>query len=504
MPPVESLPGEIVTTTRDAEIEKWKRSFRIRVPDADVGPGSQVDIDARVAADAIMPLYAAAKVIGNNTVLEESTGEAVDQWAEREGVSARREEVGASGHVEIVASSGGGTIVADDELVHEDTGLRFKAISTGTYADEDSVAIIGVDTGPDTNLAAGTQLKWSSPRPGIGASAVVVEQSDGSGLSGGRNRESDDELKARVLQEKQTRAASGNDAEYQLLVEGTPDVSVQKCFTYPCIDGPGTTAVVFTMRPARSGGSRIPNAAQISLVESYVVGEMPADDGAYFCVLLEEDTDVAYAVTWDESAAGWEDIAPWPPFYEVGGTPGPVIVSAATSATSFTLSATSYTGIQQPQTGQTIAFYDPDEFEFVRKRILSFTGTGPWVITVDTTNNVSDTSYTPAVGQRACPWSDSLDSILPGLHAYFDTLGPGEQVATFYDEGRRQRRQPRPPRYWPSELTTRDLIRALDDVSEVADVDVFEGDGEAPTVGVAGVSSNMLALRFVSAFPEDD
>jgi uncharacterized phage protein gp47/JayE len=500
----DTLPGEIVTTTRDAEIEKWKRSHRIRVPDADTGVGTQPDLDARIAADAVMPLYAAAKVIGDNAVLETATGDAVDHWAEREGVSPRREAVGASGHVSVSASSGGGTIVADDELVHEDTGFRFRAILTQSYSDGESVAIVGVDTGPDTNLAEGTQLKWSSPRPGIGASAIVVEQSDGSGLSGGRNRESDDELKARIRQEKQTRAASGNDAEYQLLVESTPDVSVQKAFTYPAIDGPGTIAVCFTMRPSRAGGSRIPNSAQIALVESYVVGEMPASDGAYFCTLTEEDADVAYAITWDESASGWEDIVPWPPFYEVGGTPGPVVVSAATSATSFTLSATDYTGIQQPKVGQTIAFYDSDEAEFVRKRILSFTGSGPWVITVDTTNNVSDTSYTPEVGQRACPWSDSLDSILPGVHDYFDTLGPGEQVASFYDEGRRQKRQPRPPRYWPAELTTRDLIRALDDVNEIADVSVLEGDGTAPTTGTAGVNSKILALRWLSAFPESD
>ncbi len=512
---IDQLPGEITTTTRDQEIERWKRAHRLRVPDADTGPGTQPDVDARVAADAVMPLYAAATIIGKNAVLEQATGEAVDQWGEREGVGERREAVGASGYVEVRASSGGGTVQADDELVNEDSGLIYRALVTDHYDDGDALAIIGKDTGPDTNLEPGTQLKWSSPRPGIGAIVTVIEQSDGSGLSGGRNKESDDEYKARIQEEKQTRAASGNDAEYQLLAQNTPSVSVQKAFTYPAILGSGTTCVVFTMRPASPGGSRIPNPVQVGLVESFVVGEMPGDDGAFFALLAEEDADVVYQIEWDESGVGWEDVVPWPPYYAPSDSPGAIVVSAATSATSFTLATDDavYTNVQQPVAGQTIAFYDPDEFEFVRKRILSFTGTGPWVITVDTTNDVSDTGYTPAVGQRAMPWSDSLNAILytppsadgktkaSGVLAHFDTLGPGEQVASFYDDGTRQKRQPRPPKSWPSTLTTRDLVRAIT-AAAVSDVDVLEGDGAAPSVGTPGILSYILRLRYVSVFSE--
>jgi hypothetical protein len=217
----------------------------------------------------------------------------------------------------------------------------------------------------------------------------------------------------------------------------------------------------------------------------------------------DENADIVYAVTWAESATGWEDVAPWPPYYAPAATPGGIVVSAATSATSFTLDTddSDYTDVQQPQNGQTIAFYDPDEFVFRRKRILSFTGTGPWVITCDTTNDVSDTSYTPAVGQRACPWSDSLDILLPGIHAYFDSLGPGEVFASFYDEGRRQKRQPRPPREWPHTLTTRDLIGAVT-ADEVDDVEALEGDGLTPTIGTPGVLVYQLKLRWLSVFPE--
>jgi uncharacterized phage protein gp47/JayE len=510
---VDTLPGEIVLPTRDAEIEKFKRSFRVRVPTADTGEGTQVDIDARVCADVVMALYATAKTTGDNSVLESARGAALDQWGEREGVGPRREAIGASGYVLVAASSGGTNIQAGDELRHEDSGVRFEVIASDHYDDGDALAIVGKDTGPTTNLAGGTVLKWSSPRPGCGAVATVIEQPDGSGLSGGRERESDDEYRDRILEEKQTRAASGNDAEYQLLVQNTPTVAVQKAFSYPAILHTGTTATVFTMRPPYPGGSRIPNAAQVALVESYVVGEMPADDGAFFCLLDNEDADVVYAVEWSENATGWADIVQWPPYYAPADSPGAIVVSAASSATSFTLATddADYTSVAQPVIGQTIGFFDPDELEFVSKRILSFTGTGPWVITVDTSNNVSDTGYTPAVGQRAMPWSESLNALLyteatdstpaSGILAYFDRLGPGEMKSTFYDEGRRQKRQPRPPRNWPFTLTTRDLTAAVT-ADEIDDVDVLEGDGLAPSVGSPGVLANILKLRYVSVFPQ--
>lgn len=523
---VEQLPGEIATSTRDREIERFKRAFRLRVQNGDpgvpvdTGDGSQADIDARVCADMLMPLYAAAKVSGDNTVLEQARGAALLQWGEREGVGPLNEARGASGRVAIQASPGGGTILQDTELRNKATQLRYTVITTSHYGDGDPCGIVGKDTGPGTNLPVGTQLEWTSAPPGIGDFVTVLADSSGRGLSGGADKENDDEYLLRIQHEKQNRAASGNDAEYQLAAEATPNVAIQKSFTVPGVRGPGTTCVLCTVQPAHPGGSRAPSSTQMGLVESHVVGEFPADDGSFFGLLANQDADISYSILWADGAAGWTDVVQWPPFYEAApiSGPGAILVSAATSATVFTLATANaiYSGARQPVAGQTIGFYDTDNFAFQRKRILSFTGTGPWVVTCDTTNNVSDTGYTPQVGQRAMPWSDSLGSILftpgqeangtqeavspSGVLAYFDTLGPGEQFATFYDEGMRLRRQPRPPKFWPFMLTTRDLIDAIKN-PEVQDVDSLEGDGLAPSVGVPSVLSNILKLRWIACFP---
>ncbi len=504
---IDTLPAPIPATTRDKEIKKWKRSFRVRVPAADTGTGTQPDTDARTNADIVMPLYAAATINNNNTVLELARGAALDQWAEREGVESRRDAVGASGSVIFAGNPSGATISADDEIKNTDSGLRYRVITTDLYLPGDPIAVVGKDTGPATNLAAGAQLKWTSPRPGSSDFALITEQSDGSGLTGGRDKENDDELLIRIQQEKQNRAASGNDAEYQLEAEKTPDVAMQKSFTYPAVNAAGTTCVVFTMRPQRSGGSRVPNATQVSLVESHVTGEFPGDDGALFGLLADQNFDVIYELDWSKSAAGWSDLAPWPAQYYVAAPvsgPGTVQVSAATSATVFTVATANgnYSGIQQPLAGQTIAFYDQASFAWRRKRILSFTGTGPWVITCDTTNNASDVSYTPIVGQPLSPWSDSLPSILKWLWAYCDTLGPGEQVSVFYDEGTRQRRQPAAVDAWNHTTTNRGLIDALN-IPEVADVGVLAGDEITPDVGTPGILSYVLLLRWVVVSPKN-
>lgn len=523
---VDQLPGPIATSTRDREIERFKRSFRIRVQNGDpsvlvdTGDSSPVDTDAKICADIVMPLYAAAKTSSDNSVLEQARAKALKQWGKREGVGDPLGARGASGVVTIEASPGGGAIPTGQELRHKSSGLRYQVITNSHYDDGDPCAIVGKDTGPATNLPPGTQLEWTSPPPGIADTVLVQADASGHGLAGGADAEGEDNYRARIEQEKQSRAASGNDAEYQLAAESTPDAAIQKAFTWPCWFGPGTTCVICTVKPAHPGGSRAPSSTQMALVEAHVVGEFPGDDGASFGLLQEDPAEVVYAIDWAEGAPGWQDKVTWPQFFAQSPLSGPaaIKVTAAASATTFTLATANanYSGVRQPVVGQTIGFYDRLNFKNQRKRILTVTGTGPWVITCDTTNNASDTSFTPAVGQRAMPWSDSLDATLftegkeadgaqeavppSGVLAHFDTLGPGEQFSSFYDDGQRQHRQPRPPRSWPHTLTTRGLIDAIT-APEVEDVDLLEGDGLAPAVGTPGLTAHILLLHGLAFFP---
>lgn len=503
-----TLPGQITLPTREERKARWKTSYLSRATDGDLDD-PQLEADASVNADATAPLYANQRIYASNAVLEDATGIGEDgalfQWGKREGVGPPLTADGSIGFVIISASVGGTPIDNGQVLVDPDTSLQYQAVidpalSPQTFTDGQYCPVQAIDTGTKTNVFGGKSLTWSSASSGSGPTAIVATNADGSGLTGGREDETEPEYRLRIRQEKADRSKHANDADYRTTVTNTPGLRVQQVFTCPAILGTGSTAAFATLSPSKPGGSRVPTEAQRGLVEAYVVEAMPGDDCSFFPVLTEQNVDIVYKVAWATGAAGWADVNPWPLYYPVAGTPGPVVVASAASGTSFTLSATSYVGVRQPVAGQTICFYSQADGAFQKKRILSFTGAGPWAITVDTTNNSSDVAYIPIVGQRAMPWSKSLPALLPTLWDYFDKLGPGEMTATFYDVGRRMRRVPLAPKEWPNVLTTKGLEDAID-VDQVHDRVAIEGPGQTTTVGTPGTIVYQMRLRWVSLFP---
>ncbi|HEY3254602.1 MAG TPA: baseplate J/gp47 family protein [Polyangiaceae bacterium] len=501
--PLDVLPDQLDVFTRDEWIEKYKRSYRLRDPGADMRDGTQPANDAAAISDQLQILSQNARQIAQSIPLSTQTLAQLEQTAEELGVPAQFPAVGSSGYVTIDAPTGT-TIYSGDELRDEaGSGLTFQCIITDNYSSAKPVPVVAIDVGPATNLEAETQLQWSAPRPGCSSLCKVLRQPDGSGLSGGREEESRDEFASRISDALANPAVAGNDAAYQRAVESskTHGVSVEKCFTTPCCLGPGTIGVCFTLKPAQLGADRIPNPVLSATVRDSVVGAFPADDGYCEVQLIAQNTDIVLDVDWADGAKGWVDAVTWPPRYAPLGTPGAISAFSATP-TSFTLVCLNgnYTGVVQPAVGQTIAFLNRSTGKFARKKIASFTGTGPWVVTVDITNSASDTSYAPIDSQRCCPWSDSLDLLVAPIKKYFDTLGPGEQQATFSDPGLRQRRNPASPKYWPNVIGNRlagDILKE----SFIQDAVIREGLGTSTFTGVPGALAYLIQLQFITAFP---
>ncbi|RYE81378.1 MAG: hypothetical protein EOO74_00685, partial [Myxococcales bacterium] len=379
-------------------------------------------------------------------------------------------------------------------------GVRLVVTIGKTVLNGGLVAVRTVDTGPSANLAAGAKVTWTNPRPGCLPEAVVWGDGEGVGLTGGRLPESEAEAKARLIDFLEGGAAAGNDAHLRELVRGAGralGIPVQAVFTYPAVLGPGTTAVTFTVPPTASGQSRAPTAAQLSAVEAWVKEQMPGDDSIFLSSITLQDAVLALKVSWREGAKAWADLQPWPPIY--AGT-NAITVTVSLSATAFTLGRASggYAGVPAPKVGQTLAFYHRSAGVFVRKRILTVTGTGPWAITVDPTANASDTAYQPSVGKRASPWSDSLPLLVPAILAEFDQLGPGEQLENFFDAGQRQRRQPVPQAAWDSRLSNR-VINGVQDQPSTLDAQLVDPPPAnlpvAPVWGSPGTYSNLFFLR---------
>lgn len=503
---LDPLPGTITVKSRDEWRDHYLRSYRLRDPDADTRADTQPWIDASCLADQLVILSENARQIGRKIPLSELNTEELDQRAAELAIPPRFPELGSSGAVTILASTDGTHLFAGDELTSEDGSIRFSILTENDYADGDDVSIVAIDTGPQTNLPAGAKLLFSAPRPGCGPVATVVEQTDGGGLSGGRIAESDDELRQRISDTQADPAATGNAAAYIRLVENSRGhgVPVQKAFAYPAILGPGTTGVAFTLKPSTAGATRIPNATQIQQVRDYVIGQMPGDDGYIDIVVIAQPVSIVLDVQWATGAADWLDATPWPERRNAGA--GAVVVQSATDSTHFVLATDngSYSGVASPVAGQTIAFFNgAASGSFARKRILSVTGSGPWTIVADTTNGASDTSFTPAVGDRPSPWSDSLANLVDPIAEYFGGTGPGEQRAVFFDPGLRERRYPYSPQKWPSTISNRLAGKLLDSdtVPSIGDCIVREGLGTDATVGSVGATVYLLELGEIVAFP---
>ncbi len=501
--PLDQLPAEVIVPTRDQLLEDYLRDYRFHdTSGAATNEGTAPWADANVFVDQLLAVWAAVQKGGRNLVLTEAQGDAIETWARIKGLEGRRAATSSTGYVIADTSATGSKVFAEDELVDE-AGVRFYCTRTDTYEDEQPIPIAARDTGAGTNLEPGTVLRWSSPRPGCGPRAEVWEGPDGEGLTGGGEEETDEEIIDRIIVAGQNPAASGNDADYTLAAERTPGLSVQKAFAFDGIVGPGTVALCFTMRPDELGASRIPTAAQMALVEHHVRGRFPKDDGLMLCSLVASEVDIVLRVDWRDGADDWEDITPWPPYYTLAGSPSTVVVDSATDATHFVLETQTGAypgGLAQPKVGNRITFYDAAEATFRRKTIASITGTGPWTIVCDEENDASDLTYTPVAGERVMPWSDSLPAVVPAVQTYMGTLGPGEQLSSFFDEGMRQRRMPRPPD-WPLQIGNR-LITEVQRLRSVGDATLVEPTVPYVTpVGSMGTFSRLLELRRIAVYP---
>jgi uncharacterized phage protein gp47/JayE len=496
----EELPGVIETFTRDEYRNLYLQDYQLFVPDADVGPGTQPYVDGSLAADSTQVLVNDAIVIGNGTNLDDSEGRWLQQTGESEGVF-KLPPAGGSGYIEITTATGGSAIFQGDQVREPLSGLRFQVMQTQTYGDGALVPIAGIDTGEETNLPAGTSVEFTTPRPGCSPIATVYEQSNGEGLTGGRGQETDDEYRARIKLKRANPPASGNDAEYQQVIEKIPNIGVQKAFTYPAIFGPGTMGFTFTLRPSQPGAGRVPNGAQLALAFATLQGREPGDDGIFGIVMVETPLVVVCRVTWASGAANWVDEPQWPPYTSMTTK---VVVAGAPAPTPTTCRLTKAGAtITDPQEGQTIGFFDREAGLFRRKRIESVTIVTPgkiWDLVFSTAALASDTTYTPIAGQGPSPWSDSLDLVVAPTLLFVDGLGPGEMFSSFFDPGLRQRRSPANPDSYPSTITNK-LISPILALPSISNAVLLEPDVPTNTpVGTPGSLVYLFALTDVSVF----
>ena len=507
------IPENLYTPTRDAEkqanLDSWVARHTSADPTraVDVSPGSFPDVASEVIADMVMPLYGNQVAISKRWLIENTFGDDLQRLAfellgDEEGL--RLAATGATGFVEatqIVA--GGASFLTTTTLRDPTTQVQLRVLVAGVYQDGDPIPVIGVTSGPASNLAALTSLQFESPPPGCSLTAKVLEQNDGTGtlvgLTGGRDAETDAELQQRLISAKQNPRAAGNSAQVVAVAQRTAGVPVQKAFTVTAWMGGGSTSVPFLIRPD-ANSTRIPNSTQRGLVEADLKNAFPADWTITVPSILAQLFSVALGVTWIDPARTWVDVSPWPEYVPAD----PVSVISVTNSLAMRVGTTA-TDTTTPVVGQTFALFDLAGQTFKRKRISAVSvvvANRQWDLTLTDALGASD-AYEPAVGALLSPWSQSLPRLVSPIVAYSRTFGPGEQFASLPDPGERRRRWPFPETEYPSTVSNEGLVGAARASGAIADVEVLApATPYATTVGVPGLVNYLLVLSDLAVFPQ--
>jgi hypothetical protein len=506
------IPDDFYTPTRDREVQLNLAAWLTRHMEVDptkavdVGPGTFPAIAAEVVADLAMPHYANELATAKSWLVRNTFGAnlerlALEKLGEDDGV--RKAATGATGYVEATKIVSGGTHLTEaTTLVRPTTGVRYRVLVEQDYLDGDPIPVIGVNTGPTTNLDANAELQFESPPPGCSLTATVLSQNDGTGtfvgLTGGREAESDEELQGRILETQASPPAAGNNAQLVKVAQKTAGVPVEKAFAIPAWFGSGSTSVPFTLRPD-SAASRIPNSVQRGLVEADLRTAFPGDWSITVPTILAQDLTVAVGVTWIEGARGWTDLSQWPAYVAAD----PVHVSVSTSSLALRLTTSEDT--TTPVAGQTIGLFSLVTKSFKRKRISAVSvvvANRSWDVTFTDALGASD-SFLPKVGALVSPWSPSLGRLPASMIAYARTLGPGEQFASLPDPGGRRRRWPFSPAAWSSVVSNEGVVAAARASGAISDVEVLlPATPHATTVGTPGVSNYLLQLTDFAVFPQ--
>lgn len=466
----------------------------------DVSRGSETYIKGRTQADVFAPamaqIEATAAFVENP--LESDDPDRIDAFFRPIGAK-RRPATGAIGALTIRAISGGGNIPKDTLIRHKKTGNIYGVVVGRTYVDGEPCTVAATTVGPETNLEPGEVLEWISPPFGINANAAVGPK----GLTGGAPAESNARFIERVNRMRAFPGVLGNEDKVHEFAFETPNVPIDRTYSWASLPKRGMTCVGFTIIPDKIWESRTPSEEHIAVVRAFVESRLRHEDILYWPIMVDSNTAIALGLRWKSTTSGWYDVDPWPQY-----TAPNVRVRANGVGNSTVFELTSAIATTDPVPGKTIAFFSPSsETMFARKRISAVTTIVPgqhWEITADVSNSSPPHStYVPVANQLVSPYATELDDIAVKAFEFFAKMGPGEMVnvlpTTF--AGSRQRRYPISPDVDSSVLTDA-IVQEIFQTGYLSAASLLDVTEIATPLGIPGVTVRLQRLTDIGVFPK--
>ena len=466
------------------------------MPDPPTTPGTDWDLLATAVANLCLLGFANVNASEADSNVLTATGQSLDDIRKAEGLPEVAAE-GATGKL-VITVSGTVTIPSGQQFTIPN-GLRGQVV--GTYvnpSDQSEVAVEMIDAGANSNVEADEIVRFTNPPVNL---AVEAKVSVGEPLTGGTDGEDDERKRARILNTRRNRPAGGNWAHLRQIALDALG-SVQDCYVYPALGGPGSCKVVpiKDLDPDSADFSRVLSSTALDVVRLAIQTNVPNPQEIVVSPVANEDCDVTLKVTIPDSALsggngkGWTDPQPWP-ILEVGET-SVRISTVEVGNDGITVTALTPTA---PIAGQThIAWWSQVDRKFYTALILGRSGVpGAWFLALDRPL-VGKTGMGPITGLTAdyiCPAAEQLVNYGDGWVKLFRDLGPGENTA---DVNRlpRAKRHPYITDEDPTSLTAVVLHRLTDQFPEITDHEYALRSPSSPSVpGSVSTAPNVLVPR---------
>ena len=194
-----------------------------------------------------------------------ATGVWLERWAKLWNIP-RKQPTAAVGPA-LATGASGVTIPAGTRLQAPGGAVYAVDAVATTVSGSVSIALTAIAAGAAGNQAADTVLSWVNTPSGLDSTVIV---GDG-GLGGGADLESDDALRARMIQRIQAPGHGGNEADY--LGWAKSIASITRAWVFPLYDGPGSVRV-YVANDAYVGAN-LASPSDVSAVQSYIDSVRP-------------------------------------------------------------------------------------------------------------------------------------------------------------------------------------------------------------------------------------
>jgi uncharacterized phage protein gp47/JayE len=254
------------------------RDVRSLVRDAIRGslPGADAIVPnsvLRVLSDAMGALCHLALQYVDWLALQLLPDTAETEWLDRhgeiwlvnaDGTTGRKLATLAQGSADFVTTSGSVDVPTGTQLSYS-TGVGYQTtadITTDPSGAPTTAPIIALDPGTIGNLDSGTPLALQTPLTGS-VDSVTVDT-----LDGGTDDETDDELRARILERIRKPPMGGDVDDYEQWALAVPGVT--RAWAYPNEMGVGTVTVRFMMDDLRATDDGWPQPQDVTTVADYI------------------------------------------------------------------------------------------------------------------------------------------------------------------------------------------------------------------------------------------